>query len=200
MEAEEVPPATLPAKSPETCLPAFLDLICSATITTDSLLVSFILDRIKPDAFIQLMDNITDLVVSTTARQRARTPVYKRPGFLEFFNSKPPLWMTLFHATEQHGSFILPLPIALTFSPIGGPNGLQPPRFFTVPFNKRTYLVQAVPSDFKEVFRNSPELALWRGLGADITAGHHYVLQAVIEAHTEKAFKACTHRVTWPSR
>ena len=191
MEAEEAPTATLPAKSPGTCLPVFLDLIAAATITTDSLLVSFIPDRITPEAFIQLMDSITELLVSTAARQRARPPVYKRPGFLEFFNSKPPLWMTLFHATEQHGSFILPLPITLTFSPVGGPNGLQPPRFFTVPFHKRTYLVQAVPSDFQEVFRHSPELAFWRGLGADITAGHHSVIQAVIEAHTEKAFKAC---------
>ena len=99
--------------------------------------------------------------------------------------------MTRFHAAEQHGSFILPLPIFLTFSPVGGPNGLQPPRFFTVLFNKRTYLVQAVPSDFMDVFRYSPELAFWRGLGADITAGHHYVLQAAIDAHIEKTFKAC---------
>ena len=130
------------------------------------------------------MDSITQLLVSSTARQQARTPVYKRPGFLEFFNSKPPLWMTLFHAAEQHGSFILLLPI-------GGPNGLQPPQFFTIPLSKLTCLVQAVPSDFKEGFRNSPEIAFWRGLGADITAGHHYVLQAAIEAHAEKTFKAC---------
>ena len=191
MEADDILTTTLPAKLPETQLPAFLELISAATITTDSLLVSFIPDRIKPEAFIQLMDNITALLVSTDARQRARTPVYKRPGFSEFFNSKPPLWMTRFHATEQHGSFLLPLPVTLTFSAIGGPNGLQPPRFFTVPFNKRNYLVQAVPSDFQEVFRNSPELAFWRGLGADITAGHHHVIQAVIEAHTEKTFKAC---------
>ena len=191
MEADDILTTTLPAKLPETQLPAFLELISAATITTDSLLVSFIPDRIKPEAFIQLMDNITALLVSTDARQRARTPVYKRPGFSEFFNSKPPLWMTRFHATEQHGSFLLPLPVTLTFSAIGGPNGLQPPRFFTVPFNKRNYLVQAVPSDFQEVFRHSPELAFWRGLGADVTAGHHHVIQAVIEAHTAKTFTAC---------
>ena len=154
-------------------------------------MVSFIPDRIKPEAFTQLMDHITELLVSASARPQARPPVYKRPGFLDFFNSKPPLWMTRFHAAEQHGSFILPLPITLTFATVGGPNGLQPPRFFTVPFNKRTYLVQAVPPDFAEVFRNSPELAFWRGLGADITAGHHYVLQAVIDAHIEKTLKAC---------
>ena len=191
MEADDFPPANPPAQLPETSLPAFLDLISAATITTDALLVSFIPDRIKPDAFTQLMDIITDQLISTTIRQRARTPVYKRPGFLEFFNSKPPLWMTRFHAAEQHGSFLLPLPITLTFSATGGPNGLQPPRFFTVLFNKRNYLVQAVPPDFQEVFRYSPELAFWRGLGADITAGHHYVIQAVIEAHTEKTVKAC---------
>ena len=191
MVAEDVPTATFPAKSPETCLPAFLELIGAATITTDSVLVSFIPDRLKPEAFSQLMDTITELLVSATARQRARTPVYKRPGFSDFFNSKPPLWMILYHAAEQHGSFVLPLPITLTFSPTGGPNGLQPPRFFTVPFNKRTYLIQAVPSDFHDVFRNCPELAFWRGLGADLTAGHHYVIQAMIDAHTEKTFKAC---------
>ena len=191
MEADDGPVAALPTKGPEPRLSEFLVLIGSATITTNTLLVSFIPDNIKPEAFNQLMDSITQLLVSSTARQQARTPVYKRPGFLEFYNSKPPLWMTRYHATEQHGSFILPLPITLTFSTVGGPNGLQPPRFFTIPLNKRTCLVQAVPSDFSEVFRNSPELAFWRGFGADITAGHHHVLQAAIDAHVENTFKAC---------
>ena len=191
MEADDVSITALPAIGPKPRLPEFLDLIGAATITTNSLLVSFIPDNIKPEAFIQLMESITQLLVSTTARQQARPPVYKRPGFLDFFTSKPPLWMIRYHAAEHHGSFILPLPIDLTFSTVGGPNGLQPPRFFTIPLHKRTCLVQAVPPDFMEVFRNSPELAFWRGFGADITAGHHYVLQAAIEAHTEETFQKC---------
>ena len=191
MDADDVSTPALPAKGPNPRLPEFLDLIGAATITTNLLLVSFIPDNIKPAAFIQLMESIMQLLVSSTARQQARSPVYKRPGFLEFFNSKPPLWMTRYHAAEQHGSFILPLPIELTFSPVGGPNGLQPPRFFTIPLHKRTCLVQAVPPDFTEIFRNSPELAFWRGFGADITAGHHYVLQAAIEAHTEATLQKC---------
>ena len=189
---EDAPPVTaVPATTSKSHLPEFLDMIGAATITTDFLMVSFIPDRIKPEAFAQLMDTITLSVVSATTYHQARTPVYKRPGFLEFFATKPPLWMVLFDAAEQHGSFLLPLPVTLTFSPVGGPNGLQPPRFFTVPLNKRTCLVQAVPPFFKPVFTNSPELAIWRGLGADLSAGHHFVLTAAIDAHVTKTLKDC---------
>ena len=83
------------------------------------------------------------------------------------------------------------LPIALTFAPDGSFYGLQPPRFFTVPLHKRTCLVQAVPSNFKEMFSQTPELAFWRGLGADLSAGHHYVLHNLIDSHTAKVFAAC---------
>ena len=99
--------------------------------------------------------------------------------------------MVLYHAAEQHGSFLLPLPLTLTFSSVGSFYGLQPPRFFTVPLHKRTCIVQAVPSDFKATFINSPELAYWRGLGADLTASHHYVIQNAIEARTKKVFADC---------
>ena len=191
MEADEPSPGHSPPPAPASCLPEFLNLISAATINTDVLLVSFIPDRITHDAFTQLMDTITNTVVSTTARSQSRPPVYKRPGFEDFFATKPPKWMVLYHAAEQHGSFLLPLPISLTFSTVGGPSGLQPPRFFTVPLHKRTCLVQAVPPYFREVFKNSPELAFWRGFGADLSAGHHFVLTAAIEAHTEQAFKAC---------
>ena len=191
MDAEEFPPDPPVTNAPTARLPEFLALVSQATITTDLLLVSFIPDRIKLEAFIQLMESITNSLVSTTARQHGRIPVYKRPGFEEFFLTKPPLWMVMFHAAEQHGSFLLQLPISLTFATVGGPTGLQPPRFFTAPLHKRTCLVQAVPPDFKEELLNSPELAFWRGLGADLSAGHHFVLAAAIEAHTEKAFQSC---------
>ena len=105
---EDAPPVTaVPATTSKSHLPEFLDMIGAATITTDFLMVSFIPDRIKPEAFAQLMDTITLSVVSATTYHQARTPVYKRPGFLEFFATKPPLWMVLFDAAEQHGSFLL---------------------------------------------------------------------------------------------
>ena len=191
MEADEPSPGPPPPPTPVSRLPEFLELIGTATITTDVLLVSFLPDRITHEAFTQLMDTITSTVVSTTAQHHARPPVYKWPGFAEFFTTKPPKWMILYHAVEQHGSFLLPLPITLTFSTVGSPSGLQPPRFFTVPLHKRTCLVQAVPKFFSEVFKNSPELAFWRGFGADLSAGHHFVLTAAIEAHTAKAFNTC---------
>ena len=191
MATADIPLKSPTTKAPETQLPAFLDLIRQATITTDLLLVSFIPDRIKPEAFTKLMDSITSTLVSSSVLQQARPPGYKRPGFEEFFIPKPPLWMILYHAAEQHGSFLLHLPISLTFSAVGGPNGLQPPRYFTAQLHKRICLVQAVPSHFNEVFKNSPQLAFWRGFGADLSAGHHFVLASAIEAHTEKAFRAC---------
>ena len=191
MDADDIPHNLPEIPAVESQLPAFLELVGQATITTDLLLVSFIPDRIKLEQFTQLMDTITASLVSTTARLHARPPRYKCPGFEEFFIPKPPVWMVLYHAAEQHGSFLLRLPIALTFSAVGGPNGLQPPRYFTTPLNKRTCLVQAVPSEFKKVFLDSPELAFWRGLGADLSAGHHFVLASAIEAHTEKVFQKC---------
>ena len=199
MDAEEIPPEPSAINAPEARLPEFLSLVSQATITTDLLLVSFIPDRIKLDAFTQLMGSITSSLVSSSARQHGRIPVYKRPGFEEFFLTKPPLWMVMFHAAEQHGSFLLQLPISLTFAIVGGPNGLQPPRFFTAPLNKRTCVVQAVPPDFKEVLLHSPELAFWRGLGADLSSGHHIVLAAAIEAHTQKAFLSCVASGELPS-
>ena len=191
MDADNPHPNSPPLKAPDDRLQEFLTVIGKALLTTDLLLVSFIPDKIKPATFAQLMDTILGMLLSDHARQQSRPPVYKRPGFEEFFASKPPLWMVLYHAAEQHGSFLLPLPIPLTFASDGSFYGLQPPRFFTVPLMKRTFLVQAVPSDFSAVFKTSPELAFWRGLGADISAGHHYVIQNLIEAHTTKVFMDC---------
>ena len=191
MEADTSCPSSPSPKSPDERLQDFLTIIGKASMTTDLLLVSFIPDKIKPDTFVLLMDTILGMLISDSVRRQSRPPVHKRPGFTEFFTSKPPLWMVLYHAAEQHGSFLLPLPLPLTFSSDGSFYGLQPPRFFTVPLTKRTFLVQAVPSDFAAVFKTSPELAYWRGLGADLSAGHHHVIQNAIEAHTTKVFADC---------
>ena len=191
MEADTSRPSSPPTQAPDARLQEFLTIIGNSTLTTDLVLVSFIPDNIKPEPFATFMDSITSMLISDSARQNSRPPVYKRPGFIEFFSTKPPLWMVLYHAAEQHGSFLLPLPLTLTFSSVGSFYGLQPPRFFTVPLHKRTCLVQAVPSDFKATFCNSPELAYWRGLGSDLTAGHHHVIQNAIEARTNKVFADC---------
>ena len=191
MDADNPRPNSPPHKAPDERLKEFLTVIGKSALTTDLLLVSFIPDKIKPETFAQLMDSILGMLISDHARQHSRLPVYKRPGFDEFFTMKPPLWMVLYHAAEQHGSFLLPLPLSFTFASDGSFYGLQPPRFFTVPFIKRTFLVQAVPSDFAAVFKTSPELAYWRGLGADLSPGHHFVVQNVIDAHVSKVFADC---------
>ena len=191
MEADTPRPSSPPLQAPDARLQDFLAIIGNATLTTDLLLVSFIPDNIKPEAFATLMDSILSMLISGSSRQNSRPPVHKRPGFLDFFSSKPPLWMVLYQAAEKHGSFLLPLPLTLTFSSVGSFYGLQPPRFFTAPLHKRTCLVQAVPSDFKETFKDSPELAYWRGLGSDLTAGHHHVIQNIIEARTTTVFADC---------
>ena len=191
MEADTPRPSSPLLQAPDARLQDFLAIIGNATLTTDLLLVSFIPDNIKPEAFATLMDSILSMLISGSSRQNSRPPVHKRPGFLDFFSSKPPLWMVLYQAAEKHGSFLLPLPLTLTFSSVGSFYGLQPPRFFTAPLHKRTCLVQAVPSDFKETFKDSPELAYWRGLGSDLTAGHHHVIQNIIEARTTTVFADC---------
>ena len=109
METDTSPPNPTQPNAPTEGLQDFLKIIGQSTITTDLLLVSFIPDKIKPDTFIQFMDTIVGMLVSDSTKHKSRPPVYKRPGFLDFFTSKPPLWMVLYHAAEQHGSFLLPM-------------------------------------------------------------------------------------------
>ena len=194
MEADIIPAAQPAHPPPETHLPEFLQLVTNSTITTDHLLISFLPDWIKQEAFTALTDAIRALLVSDSARRSAKPMPYQKPGFSAFFTGKPPLWMLLYHLEEQHGSFLMKLPISLTFSPVGSFHTLHPPRFFSLPIppnNKRSCLIQAVPADFKESFNAKQELAFWRGLGAEYTAGHAHVLTCAIEAHVTAAFKRC---------
>ena len=190
---DEDSPTKEPALPPPTDfqLPKFLEMVSKSSITTDQLLVSFIPEWIKQDSFCKLMDNIAALLVAESTLQAAKPPAHHRPNFTEFFTAKPPLWMDMFNPEEQHGSYFLTLPVALTFSPSGSLLGLHPPRFFTVPLGKRNILVQAIPPDSRKFLITCPELAIWRGFGAEISAGHPYVLVAAIEAHTE----ATLHRL-----
>ena len=192
MEADTTPTAQPVALASVPRLPEFLQLVTNSTITTDHLLISFLPEWIKPDALIALTDVILSLLVSESARRAAKPMPYQKPGFSTFFTGKPPLWMVLYYLSEQHGSFLMKLPISLTFSPVGSFQTLHPPRFFSLPIppnNKRSCLIQAVPSDFKEEFVAKQELAFWRGLGAEYTAGHAYVLTCAIDAHVTAALK-----------
>ena len=173
-------------------LPEFLQLVTNSTITTDHLLISFLPEWIKQEALVALTERILSLLVSDSARRSAKPMPYQKPGFATFFTGKPPLWMVLYYLPEQHGSFLMKLPISLTFSPVGSFHTLHPPRFFSLPIppnNKRTCLIQAVPPDFKEAFVAKQELAFWRGLGAEYTAGHAHVLTCAIDAHVTAALK-----------
>ena len=194
MEADITPTAQPAAPPLVPRLPEFLQLVTNSTITTDHLLISFLPDWIKQEALIALTEAILALLVSDSARRSAKPMPYQKPGFASFFTVKPPLWMVLYHLEEQHGSFLMKLPISLTFSPVGSFHTLHPPRFFSLPIppnNKRSCLIQAVPADFKESFNAKQELAFWRGMGAEYTAGHAHVLTCAIEAHVTASFKRC---------
>ena len=194
MEAENPISEAAPPPVPESRLPAFLTMLGESTITTNRLLISFIPDWIKHDNFTTLTEKILTLLLSNSTRRSAKLMNYQKPEFAEFFTGKPPLWMVLYQLAEQHGSFLMRLPIPLTFSPVGGFLGIHPPRFFTLPIppnNKRYCLIQAVPLDFKETFLSRQELAFWRGIGAEYESGNAYVLTSAIEAHVEESFIRC---------
>ena len=194
MEAETPINEAHPPPAPPSRLPTFLTMLGESTITTNRLLISFLPDWIKHENFTALTESILSLLLSDTTRRSAKLMTYQKPGFAELFTGKPPLWMVLYQLAEQHGSFLMRLPIPLTFSPVGGFMGIHPPRFFTLPIppnNKRYCLIQAVPLDFRETFLSRQELAFWRGIGAEFESGNAYVLTSAIEAHVEDAFTRC---------
>ena len=174
--------------SPTFKLEDCINIVGKSSLNTDMILISFLPEWMKHESFCTLMDTIFAKLVSASTLT-ANPPAHLRPGFADYCTATPPQWMVLYHPQERHGSYLCQLPISLTFSPVGSFHGIQPPRFFPVTQNRRTYLVQAVPPDFRATFLRSPELAFWRGLGADFSSGLPSSIIPLIEDHTESALK-----------
>ena len=188
MEEDSTPATTSVPSSPTFKLAECINIVGKSSLTTDMILISFLPEWMKCESFCSLMDTIFAKLVSASTLT-SKPPAHRRPGFAEYCTETPPQWMVLYHPQERHGSYLCQLPVSLTFSPVGSFHGIQPPRFFPISQNRRTFLVQAVPPDFRPTFLRSPELAFWRGLGADFSSGLPSSIIPIIEDHTESALK-----------
>ena len=189
MEEDSTPATKLGPSSPTFNLEECINIVGKSSLTTDMILVSFLPEWMKRETFCALMDTIYGKLVAASTLS-SKPPAHRRPGFEEYCTATPPQWMELYHPQERHGSYLCQLPVSLTFSPVGSFHGIQPPRFFPISQNRRTYLVQAVPSDFRDTFLRSPELAFWRGLGADFSSGLPSSIIPIIEEHTDSTLKS----------
>ena len=188
MEEDSSSASVLEPSPPNFKLEECINIVGKSSLTTDTILISFLPEWMKRETFCALMDIIFAKLVSASTLT-AKPPGHLRPGFADYCTETPPQWMVLYHPQERRGSYLCQLPVSLTFSPVGSFHGIQPPRFFPILHNRRTYLVQAVPSDFRPTFLRSPELAFWRCLGADFSSGLPSSIIPIIEDHTELALR-----------
>jgi len=169
----------------------------SSHLETAFLLVSFIPIHITWESFADLMDAIQEtLCMSETS------DYYRGADYAELFGDAPiyPWYRDGFHyQDENHGSFILELPYAITFGHLGRLRTHLPPMVFTIVFpiphlhgqdpKPRRILVQPTV-DLMSSGLLLPPMAVWRGLGTDKAGGHPAAMLALIKQHVDRTFEA----------
>ena len=67
----------------------YFNMVGKSSIITDTVLISFLPEWIKQEAFCKLMDILLSQLISASTLT-SKTPVHRRAGFASFFAETPP--------------------------------------------------------------------------------------------------------------